>query len=43
MTLRTNLTARQRFAHFVLDQVRAGLPMPESRIRWALLVLGDVE
>lgn len=43
MTLRDNLTADKRLAHSILDQVRADLPVPDERIRWALVVLGDVE
>lgn len=41
MTLRDNITERKRLAHELLDQVRAGLPVQASRVRWALIVLGD--
>lgn len=41
MTLRDRITGRQRLAHEVLDQVRAGLNVSPIRVRWALCVLGD--
>jgi hypothetical protein len=43
MTLRDHLSEIKRQAHTVLDQVKAGVPVPEMRVRWALAVLGDVE
>jgi hypothetical protein len=43
MTLRINITERKRLAHEILDQVRDGLPMEPARVRWALVILGDVE
>ncbi len=43
MTLRLNIEPRKRLAHEILDSVRAGLPVEASRVRWALVVLGDVE
>lgn len=42
MTLRNNLSERKRMAHQILDQVRAGLPVEPSQVRWALIILGDV-
>lgn len=38
---RAHLTEIKRQAMEVLDMVRAGLDVPESRIRWALFVTGD--
>jgi hypothetical protein len=43
MTLRTNINARQRMAHELLDMVKSGLYVAAPRIRWALVILGDVE
>lgn len=43
MTLRSNMTDRKRKAHEILDIVKAGGYMPDSRVSWALAVLGDVE
>lgn len=42
MTLRTNITARQKMAHELLDMVKNGLFVEPSRVRWALVILGDV-
>lgn len=41
MTLRINLSDRKLLAHQILDQVKAGLLVEDSRVRWALCVLGD--
>ncbi len=43
MTLRTHLTTPQRLAHEILDLVKNNLPVDKDRIKWALVVLGDVE
>lgn len=44
MTLRSaTLNERERQAHAILDQVKTGLYVPAMQIRWALVVLGDVE
>jgi hypothetical protein len=43
MTLRLNIDERKHWAHKVLDQVRAGFDVPDDDIRYALIVLGDVE
>lgn len=42
MTLRDHLTPVQREAHMVLDLVLNGYEVPQSRVRWALIVLGDL-
>lgn len=42
MTLRTNITARQKMAHELLDMVKNGLFVEPGRVRWALVILGDV-
>jgi hypothetical protein len=42
MTLRENLTERQRWAHAVLDDVRDGLAHSHRDVREALRVLGDL-
>lgn len=41
MTLRTNISGEQRIAHAILDMVRWGWDVPQSRVLWALSVLGD--
>ena len=41
MTLRENLTAEQRWAHAVLDDVRDGLAHRAKDVREALRILGD--
>ena len=41
MTLRENLTAEQRWAHAVLDDVRDGLSHRSKDVREALRILGD--
>lgn len=43
MTLRDHITDAKRLAHQILDQVKAGLPISNDRISWALAILGDVE
>ena len=40
-TLRDNLSAEKREAHSVLDRVRAGLPVAQWLVTWALVVLGE--
>ena len=42
MTLRKNLTERQKKAHELLDLVRAGVDVGPGLVAWALVVLGDV-
>lgn len=41
MTLRDNMSAEKREAHSVLDRVRAGLPVAQWLVTWALVVLGE--
>lgn len=41
LTLRMNLTERQRWAHAVLDDVRDGLAHSTKDVREALRILGD--
>jgi hypothetical protein len=41
MTLRNNIPAKKRLAHEILDLVRNGLRVEPSRVKWALIVLGD--
>lgn len=41
MSLRLNITARKRWAHEILDMVKAGLPVLPIQIRHALIALGD--
>ena len=41
MTLRGNLTAEQRWAHAVLDDVRDGFAHSHRDVREALRILGD--
>ncbi len=43
MTLRDHITDTKRLAHQILDQVKAGLPIEDDRVAWALTILGDVE
>ena len=42
MTLRENLTAEQRWAHAVLDDVRDGLAQRAKDVRDALRILGEL-
>jgi hypothetical protein len=42
MTHRFGLSPDQRKAHTILDLVRGGFDVPQSRVRWALIVLGDL-
>lgn len=42
MTLRENLTAEQRWAHAVLDDVRDGLAHRAKDVRDALRILGEL-
>ncbi len=41
MTLRENLPEQKRWAHAVLDDVRAGMYHGDSAVTWALRVLGE--
>lgn len=42
MTLRDHTTAKKRYAHEILDQVRAGLEVEPKLVAWALCILGDL-
>ena len=42
MSLRENLTAEQRWAHAVLDDVRDGLAHRSKDVRAALRILGEL-
>lgn len=42
MTHRRHMTPEQRRAHSILDLVKSGYQVPNSRVRWALIVLGDM-
>lgn len=42
MTLRPNLTAQKKYAHSLLDQVKAGANVSPTLVRWALAILGDL-
>ena len=42
MTLRENLTAEQRWAHSILDDVRDGLAHRAKDVRDALRILGEL-
>ncbi len=42
MTLRENLTAEQRWAHAVLDDVRDGFAHSHQDVRAALRILGEL-
>ena len=42
MTLRENLTAEQRWAHAILDDVRDGLAHRAKDVRDALRILGEL-
>lgn len=39
--LRDHCNSEELEAHRVLDQAKAGLPVPQSTIAWALFTLGD--
>lgn len=41
--MREKMNQEEREASHILDLVRAGGEAPESAIRWALWVLGDLE
>lgn len=42
MTLRENLTERQRWAHSILDDVRDGYAHSHQDVRAALRILGEL-
>lgn len=42
MTLREHCSTIKRQAHEVLDRVRAGVPVPDQLVIWALLQLGEL-
>ena len=43
MTLRSQCNERQLWAHEILDRVKAGIYVPDHQVKYALIVLGDVE
>jgi hypothetical protein len=42
MTLRTNINARKKMAHELLDLAKAGGNVSAAMVAWALVILGDV-